>query len=111
MKSIRAKTNGGGKTLEFEEGLPEDIPSKRVQSFLDSVPLFGSKLSENYLIYNLEISAVSKSAAHAKARAFVRAKNPFEPRLAEVRNIEKLKDLGILRAGRSAYSVQVKVVK
>jgi len=111
VKSIEAKSGDSGKVLEFEEGLPEDIPSNRVQSFLDSIPLFGSKLTQNELVYNLEISAISKGAAHTKARAFARAKNPFEPRVAEVRNVEKLKDLGILRGGRSAYSVEVRVVK
>lgn len=111
IEEIEASVGGGGKILEFEEGLPEDIPSRRIQSFFETINLFGTDLAETEVVYRLQVTAYAKAAAHGKARTFVRAKNPFSPRLLEVRNVRKKKDLGILRGGRNAYSVEVKVIK
>lgn len=111
VKEITARTGGGGRTLSFEEGLPENIPSERIKSFLDGVNLFGSELVENKLVYKLEVAAYSELSASAKARAFTRLKNPFEIDTIEVTEPEKIRDLGALRAGRNAYKINVIITK
>lgn len=112
VESIEVSTGSGGIIAEFEEGMPEDIPSSRVKSIIEQVDLFGSRyVKESKLVYNLQVVGYAKPAAHMKARAFVRAKNPFEASIIEVSVGEKLKDMGVLRAGRNAYSVTVEVTK
>lgn len=111
VKSIQAKSGGGGRTLEFEEGLPENIGRDRISSFLDNVTLFGSSSVNSVLIYNLEVAAYSEMSAKSKARAFVRMKNPFEIATLTISSSDKLRDLGVMKGGRSAYSVSVRVQK
>lgn len=111
VEQIDARAGGGGRSLEFDEGLPEDINTERIESFTSQINIFGSDLVENKLTYHLHVAAYNNVSAKAKARAFVRLKNPFEPDVIEVSEPEKLKDLGVLKGGRNAYSVTVEVKK
>lgn len=112
IESIRAETSDGGKELVFEEGLPEDIPSDRIKSFFDSIKLFQPRrVQEHRIVYTLQVAAYTSIAAKAKSRSFVRFKNPFSPNIVGIASTEKLKDLGVLRAGRNAYRVIAVVEK
>jgi len=111
IEEIEATAGSGGRTLDFPEGLPENIPTDRIESFTNEIRFFGSDLvGDSKLTYRLQVAGVSKSAAHLKGRTFVRAKNPFEPQIIEVRNVDKLKDMGVMEL-RNAYSVEVVVTK
>lgn len=111
IEEIDASYSGGGRTLEFQEGLPENVPTDRIESFIGEMEFFGSRFSkENKLTYRLQVAAISKYAAHLKSRTFVRAKNPFEPQFLEVKNVKELDDMGVMKA-RNAYSVDVVVTK
>lgn len=111
VRAIQAKSGEGGKTLEFEEGLPEDIPTERIQSFLDSVTMFDSELVDSELTYNLQVAAVNPSVAKGKARTFARLKNPFEPSMVDVSKPEQLKMIGVFDGLRKAYKVDVNIQK
>lgn len=111
VRAIAAKSGDSGRTLEFEEGLPEDIPSERIQSFLDSVTMFDSELVDSELTYKLQVAAVNPIAAKAKARTFVRLKNPFEPSTMDVSEPEQLKMIGVFDGLRKAYKVDVNIQK
>lgn len=110
MNSISAKAGGGGRTLEFEEGLPEDIPMERIQSFFDNFDIFGSNLVESQVTYDLDVAALTAASAKAKARSFVRAKNPFEPGFIMTSSPKKLDDMGVMGL-RNAYNVRVTIQK
>jgi len=111
IDSIKAEAGGGGRTLEFEEGLPEKIPSRRIKSLMDQLPMFGSEFVNSRLIYNLKVAAYTSYTAKSKARGLVRLKNPFEPNFINIKSIEKDERLGILRGGRTVYSVTAVVEK
>lgn len=113
IDSIEARNiqSGSGRTLDLEEGLPEKVPTERIMSFLEQIPLFGSDMVDHILVYNLEIAAINSTAAEQKARTFVRAKNPFEADMVDPSPAEKMMDIGVLDAGRDAYRVSVEVEK
>lgn len=109
--SVTNPASGGGRTLEFEEGLPEKVTVERIKSFLDSFDLLGSDLVEYNITYNLLIAAYSEVSAKAKSRTFVRIKNPFETDFISTTGHGKQKDMGVLRGGRNVYSVSATIRK
>lgn len=111
IKNVRAKAGSSGQTLEFEEGLPEKIPTERIQSFLNNLRLFDSDYVDSELKYTLLVAAPYATAAQTKARAFVRLKNPFEPDLIDVSDTQLNSSIGPLDNGRKVYQVEVTVSK
>lgn len=111
VESIQATAGGGGRTLDFEEGLPEDIPSERIQSLFDNIRLFGSDFVDNEVTYTLLVASYTSLSAALKSKAFVRAKNPFEPDVIDVSTPVKDGSLGVLRGGRNVFRVRVEVEK
>ena len=111
VTSIRATSGSSGRTLEFEEGLPENIDMERIQSFLSQLKLFESDLTDSTITYNLQVAAASEVAAKNKARAFVRAKNPFEITMIGPVEASKLPSMGVMGPGRDAYEVSATIRK
>lgn len=109
--SVTNPASGGGRTLEFDEGLPEQVTMERIKSFFDSFELLGSDLVEYEIKYNLLIAAYTEVSAKAKSRTFVRAKNPFETSFISTTSHGKQKDLGVLRGGRNVYRVSATIRK
>lgn len=102
---------GTGRTIEFEEGLPENIPTERIQSFINEVRLFGDSHVDSSLTYNLYVASMSPTLAKAKSRTFVRMKNPFEPDIIDVSEPVRDSGIGPLDKGRDVYRVSVTVSK
>jgi len=76
----------GGVSTRFDVGQrAEDITPERVQDFIDRaddmIDLVGDEFT---LEYELLIRGASKLGVKGRARAFVRAKNPFEVTAVEV---------------------------
>lgn len=109
--SVTNTASGGGRTLEFEEGLPEKVTVERIQSFFDSFDLLGSDMVEYRIEYNLLVAAYTGVSAKAKSRTFVRFKNPFETPFISTTNHGKQKELGVLRGGRNVYRVSATIRK
>lgn len=91
---------GRGVTREFEAlKKAGDFTDETVGEILDSVEDMIGPLRDTYqieyvlLVRSLTDNTLSKRGAKARARAFTRAKNPFEPEIVEVRSVSVDQDL------------------
>lgn len=107
VESIRVRAGGSGVTAEFEEGLPEQIPTGRIQDIIDQVPVFGSDYADSSIEYTLLVDAPTEMLARVKTRAFIRSKNPFEAHVVEIEGADEIRE-GPLRG---TYRVMGKVDK
>lgn len=110
VEEILARNESKGRGVEFDEGLPENIPTERIESLISSVRVFGSDRPESKLVYKLQVMALTESSAKAYARAFVRLKNPFEPDIVGTEVVETLGTGGVLDR-RNRYRIEVTVEK
>lgn len=108
VDSIEVRSGGGGRIMEFDEGLPEMIPTELIQKLINKVPMFGSSYTDSVLVYNLQVAAISPVFASTKARSFARAKNPFEASVIGVKETEMIRDPDM---ERKDYRVVVEVEK
>lgn len=84
VTDLRVKSTDGaaGASVEFDAGRrgadmsPLGI-QERINELLDFIGLRDDRFQ---LIYELDVMAANESLARSKGVAFVRAKNPFEPR-------------------------------
>lgn len=111
VEKVEASAGASGRTLELEEGLPENIDGERIKSFLSNVRLFGSRLIDSSITYHLTVVAVSETGAKNKARSFVRLKNPFEPDIITIQDVAVMEELGEFDKGRKAYAVAATIQK
>lgn len=85
-------------------------PEDRIRGVLETITpeQIREQLGDNErLVYTLRVSATNELAAKAKARAFVRAKNPFELGSVTFTSIDTIDDEGILKV----YLIGVGVAK
>lgn len=108
LKKIRAKGDGYSQSFNGgASGSGRDIGAM-IKSVVQRMRL---KVDANHSIeYVMSVTAFSKSAAKAKGRGFVRAKNPFEPDIISTSATEKASSVGI-GGVRSMYEVRVEIQK
>lgn len=111
VRSIHASAGGGGRSIEFDEGLPEDIPTERIQSLINELRVFGDPRVSSKITYKLYVASLNPILAKAKTRSFVRLKNPFEPQTIDVSEPVIDKGIGPLDNGRDVYRVEATISK
>lgn len=99
-KNVTPRGNfGRGVGMEFN--VPElgaDITPRRIREVLEELG-FGVT-TDDVLIYRMLVKGASRPTATAKARGFVRLKNPFEPDVLNVKRVEDATTEGIIKAFR-----------
>lgn len=111
VDSISAISGSVGMTKGFEEGLPEMITPDLIQNFIDeNFRFFDSEVAKSELRYNMLVASYTKATAVAKARAFVRLKNPFSINTIKIKEAE-MTNIETTRIGRKVYRIRASVRK
>jgi len=92
-KSSVTEMQGGPSMQPIEEGIKTITPKSLRDRFA----------GESVLVYTMNVDAVSQHGANVRAKAYVRAKNFFEPTMVNIVNSEKISS--------GKYSVAVGVRK
>ena len=94
--------SGFGGDITNKDILGDNIVSRTVRR------LFDEKVGErDALAYELIVKATNPASARLKAKAYVRLKNPFEPTVIAISNIQEMEGEGLVKT----YSVGVPVIK
>lgn len=101
IEIIRIDTKGS--VIADDEGPSIDVGSETITSDFINEKLGG----EQKLHYSLSVKALTERGAKAKAKAFVRFKNPFEVTMVQVTSIEKVDEDDPL----DTYSIGVGIAK
>lgn len=99
-------------TLGVAEGFGGGITDKDIlgDNFITKTArrIFEEQVGErDALAYELIVKATNPASARVKAKAYVRLKNPFEPTLIAISNVEEIEGEGLIKT----YSVSVPVIK
>lgn len=102
----------GGVSTRFDVGQrAEDITPERVQDFIDRADDMINLVGDEFTLeYDMNIRGASKIGVKGRARAFVRAKNPFEVSAVMVDDPEVNVAMSDERFGRM-YNVTARVKK
>lgn len=96
--------------IDTESSIVGTDDGDAIEGFFDSItPEFiDEKLgTRDKLMYSLVVNATNETSARAKAKAFVRAKNPFEVTNVQITSLDKKDDKGFF----NAYSIGVGITK
>lgn len=91
-----------GDSLDQDNILQNNYITRTVRKF------YKDRLGErDALAYELSVKATNSKSAEIKAKAFVRLKNPFEPTLIAISNVQEIEGEGLVKT----YAVGVPVIK
>lgn len=107
VEEVTVQVGRDAVTRTFDTGLAEDVTPDSVKSLLDEVPMYGSQFVDSRLEYQLLVDSPSKYSAMSKARGFIRLKNPFEPDIIDIFNVEEVES-GLLR---NTYRIEANIRK
>lgn len=88
--SIIQEYVGFGATHEYMLEPAQSVTEGRIQEFMDTWSDKIQPVDRYRLKYTLLVRARHPRGARAKARAYVRAANPFEPKVIDVRNVSEV---------------------
>jgi len=111
---VRDRITGSGATQDLdpdpEFSLGSNLSANDIAETVNSLADFANIRQDRFeMVYRMKVLAPTKRGAKRRARAFARAKNPFEPRLyiVDVTNKEETDDGNV----QPMFSVKVQVWK
>lgn len=114
--SVKDEITGSGATQELspepDVSLGSNIDSNQIAETINSLADLANIRTDRFkMTYKMRMFAPTGRAARRRARAFARAKNPFEPRMYIVSDARKRAGVNNSEGLQPMYSVDVTVFK
>jgi hypothetical protein len=114
--SVKDPKGGAGASKELggdsSKLTADEFSLDDIQEIVNDLLAFGNVRGDRFdLKYKLYVLAPTRNAAKRRARAFARAKNPFEPRVFNVVMTDKIEDIPSEGGVQPSYEVEIIVPK